>query len=263
MAPTSAGSRPEGPRGWRRRTGQAGPLVIGHRGASALCTENTAAAFERAARDGADGVELDVLCCGSGEVVVFHDDDLVRLAGRPHRVAALPWRALRAIELPGGHHIPLLDEAFEACGPDLLVNVELKSAGPFDRDLRRLVQGVVRSIERCGVEARVIISSFDPVAVRLWQQSRPDLPSAFLFEAGGVAAIAKALALPFLHPTAAHPEASLCRPDLVSRWHQVGYAVNTWTVDDPARLRELAAMGLDGIITNHPAATRAALSAGQ
>jgi glycerophosphoryl diester phosphodiesterase len=260
-APTSAGNRPEGAHRWRRRSGGP-PLVIGHRGASAIVTENTPAAFARAARDGADGVELDVLVCASGEVVVFHDDDLVRLAGRPERVAALRWRALRAIGLPGGHHIPLLDEAFEACGPHLLVNVELKSAGPFDRDLRGLVEGVVRSIERCRAEARVIISSFDPVAVWLWQQARPDLPSAFLFEAGSLPAVGKALVLPFLHPTAAHPEVALCRPDLVARWQQVGYAVNTWTVDDPVRLRELAAMGLDGVITNDPAAARAALVGG-
>src|SRR5438874_1738897 len=68
---------------WARSTT---PLVIGHRGASSREPENSVAAFRRAAVDGADGVELDVLCCGTGEVVVFHDDDLLRLGGRPDRV---------------------------------------------------------------------------------------------------------------------------------------------------------------------------------
>jgi len=63
------------------------PLVIAHRGASAAALENTVEAFARARADGADGVELDVLACASGQIVVFHDDDLTRLGGRPERVA--------------------------------------------------------------------------------------------------------------------------------------------------------------------------------
>ena len=45
-------------------------------------------------------------------------------------------------------------------------------------------------------------------------------------------------------------------PDRVQRWHQLGYAVNTWTVDDPQRLRELAGLGVDGVFTNDPALAR-------
>src|SRR5688572_17470803 len=162
--------------GWRRQGGSPGsaarraPLVIAHRGASALCTENTTAAFQRAARDGADGVELDVLTCATGEVVVFHDDDLLRLARRPERVADLSLRQLRRVVLPGQTSIPTLEEAFEACGPDLLVNVELKSGGLLDGAVPGLVAGVARVLDRCAVGERVIVSSFDPRAIWLWQQ---------------------------------------------------------------------------------------------
>jgi glycerophosphoryl diester phosphodiesterase len=69
---------------WGRRDGV--PLVIAHRGASALAVENTLAAFAAAAAAGADGVELDVRLCATGEVVVFHDADLRRLAGRADRI---------------------------------------------------------------------------------------------------------------------------------------------------------------------------------
>src|SRR5262245_30116342 len=72
---------------WRLRNGAEAPLIIAHRGASAVETENTVPAFARARTDGADGVELDVMTCGTGEVVVFHDDDLTRLGHRPERVA--------------------------------------------------------------------------------------------------------------------------------------------------------------------------------
>src|SRR6185437_17162904 len=112
---------------WQPRRPGERPLVLAHRGASALETENTVAAFRRARIDGADGVELDVLLCATGEVMVFHDDDLRRLGGRPEQIGALPYAALREVRLPGGAEIPTLEEALQAAGPDLLVNVELKA----------------------------------------------------------------------------------------------------------------------------------------
>src|SRR6185503_17405615 len=72
---------------WRRPNGAELPVVVAHRGASAVETENTVPAFARARADGADGVELDAMICGTGEVLVFHDDDLTRLAHRPERIA--------------------------------------------------------------------------------------------------------------------------------------------------------------------------------
>jgi glycerophosphoryl diester phosphodiesterase len=246
-------------RAWGRRPAGR-PLVIAHRGASARETENTVAAFERAARDGADGVELDVLLCRSGEVVVFHDDDLRRLGGRPERVGDLSLRALRRIDLRGGGRIPTLEEAIAACGPGLLVNIELKAQGAFDRGLGRLADGVAGGVERSGAGARVLVSSFEPAALVAWKRGGHAAPAAFLFDASSPGAVLRILALPWLAPSAVHPEHPLCTPPLLARWHALGYAVNTWTADDPARLRALAAMGADGIITNDPAGAREALA---
>src|SRR4029078_1500872 len=67
---------------WRRRNGGELPPIIGHRGASAVESENSVAAFARARADGADGVELDAMICGTGEGVVFDDDDPARLRAR-------------------------------------------------------------------------------------------------------------------------------------------------------------------------------------
>ena len=52
--------------------------IVAHRGASADAPENTLAAFEEAWRQGARMIELDVQQCASGELVVFHDDELAR-----------------------------------------------------------------------------------------------------------------------------------------------------------------------------------------
>jgi glycerophosphoryl diester phosphodiesterase len=234
--------------------------VIGHRGASALEPENSLAAFERAARDGADGVELDVLCCATGEVMVFHDDDLSRLAQRPERVAALPYAALRELRLTSGAAIPTLEEALEACGPNLLVNVELKSnsrlrGGP----LAPLVDRVATIVERAGAGRRVLVSSFHPLALELWRRRARHVPAGLLFERRAALPLRQAWARLWLNPLALHPEAPLATARAVRSWHDRGYMVNVWTVDDPTELRALRDAGVDGIITNDPARARRAL----
>jgi glycerophosphoryl diester phosphodiesterase len=240
------------------------PRLYGHRGASALATENTLAAFRRAVADGADGVELDVQCCRSGEVVVFHDDDLGRLAGRPERIDALPLSTLRELVLPADGRIPTLLEAFDACGESALVNVELKYAGLLPGPVTALVDGVAADIARVGASGRVVVSSFSPAAVWLWKRRVPQVPCALLFERPRMLhrpwPLRSDCVLPVLRPMAVHPAHDLCSPAGVDRWRRRGYLVNVWTVDDPARLRALAAMGVDGIITNDPGKARAVLT---
>lgn len=248
---------------FRDELGKSGPLLLGHRGASAHVTENTLPAFQRAIADGADGVELDVQRCLTGEIVVFHDDDLSRLAGRPERVADLPLQALREIRLSGGGEIPTLAETFEACGPDALVNVEIKYDGYWPSGCAALVAGASEVIARVGARGRVLVSSFSPAAIWLWRRHHGDVPCGLLFEPPRPFhrpwPLRADCLLPLLQSEAVHPEHGLCTPETVRRWHHRGYAVNVWTVDDPGRLRRLADMGVDAIITNDPAAARAAL----
>jgi glycerophosphoryl diester phosphodiesterase len=248
-----------GPR-WGLQPAGEGPLVIGHRGASARAPENSAEAFARARADGADGVELDVLQCASDEVVVFHDDDLARLGGRPERIDALALAELRRVELRGGARIPTLEEAFEACGPDLLVNVELKAALLGGRRIAALVEAVAEALARVGAAPRVLLSSFNPRAVRLAMRRLPAVPAALLFERAEVTPLRRAWAAKWLHPAALNPEHVLCTPARVARWRALGYAVNVWTVDGAAVVRACRDMHVDGIITNDPGATRATLA---
>ena len=247
---------------WSGRGEGGAPLIIGHRGASALEPENSIAAFRRAGLDGADGVELDVLRCASGEVMVFHDDDLARLGARPERVAELSLTQLRAVRLTSGAAIPTLEEVLEACGPRLLVNVELKAMGVAWREIRALVDAVATIVAGPDIAPRILISSFHPYAIAAWQRRLPAVPAGLLFEKDASLPLRRAWALPFLRPFSAHPEAVLCEAASVRRWHRRGLRVNVWTVDAPEQLRRLAAMDVDGLITNDPAAARRALAAG-
>jgi glycerophosphoryl diester phosphodiesterase len=164
------------------------------------------------------------------------------------------------VPLRGGARIPTLEEAFEACGPDLLVNVELKAAGVGARTLAALVDGVAEVLARTATAPRVLVSSFNPRAVRLWMRRLPAVPAALLFERAQVMPLRHAWVAGWLRPAALNPELVLCTPARVARWRALGYAVNVWTVDGADGVRACRDMRVDGIITNDPAATRALLA---
>jgi glycerophosphoryl diester phosphodiesterase len=231
------------------------PLILGHRGASAHALENTLEAFALADRMGADGVELDAMRCKTGEIVVFHDDDLARLAGRPDKIYDLPLAAVREVRLAGGLRIPTLDEVIDVLGPRPLINVELKTPiarGAPDRSGVRLAEGVARVLARHGNDARILVSSFNPVCLGRFRTISPLARTGLLFHADQPRPLREAWAAPALRPTALHPDRALCHPAAVARWRS-RYLVHVWTVDDPVELRALAAMGVDGLICNDPA----------
>ena len=227
--------------------------ILGHRGASAHVVENTMAAFRRARADGADGVELDVRLCQSGEVVVFHDEDLRRLAGRPERVAALSLRALREVRL-AGEPIPLLAEVLEELS-GLLINVEIKA--PRALPPPGLVAATARVI---AARDGVLVSSFNPFALAELRVRAPRLPVGLLFHAEQSRPLRDAWARHVLRPCAVHPEHVLVDLAAARAWRREGLEINVWTVDRPEDVRRMADAGVDAIITNDPAATRRMLA---
>lgn len=236
-----------------------GPKIIAHRGASACAPENSLEAFERARQDGADGVELDVRLCGSGELVVFHDEDLRRLGKRAQRLDELSFEELRNVRLASGVRIPTLREVFEVCGPDMLVNVEIKTDHLWRPGFSRLIEAVAQGLRDVPEPARVLVSSFNPLALVASRRRMPALMHGLLFEKGGPMWARGAPLVPWLSVQAVHPQNELCTAHEVARWKGAGYAVNVWTVDDPRRIHELAALGVDGIITNDPLRARQTL----
>jgi glycerophosphoryl diester phosphodiesterase len=230
------------------------PLVLGHRGASAEAPENTLAAFRLALEQGADGVELDVWRCATGEVVVAHDEDARRVAGVDLRVPDSPLAALRALDVGAwkgdrfrGERMPLLAEALAAL-PGAVLNVELKSRS---RDVR-LAAAAARAIAAAGAEGRVIVSSFDWRLVVAFRHAAPEIPVGLLFERAAAWQARLAIATRLLGPSAVHPERALVTPERARAWAARGLAVNVWTVDDPGEARGLAALGAAAIITNVP-----------
>ena len=231
-------------------------LNFGHRGASYHAPENTLAAFRLARGLGADGVELDVQLSRDGIPVVMHDDTVDRTTNGSGAVADVVLCSLKTLDAGGwfspgsaGEPVPTLAEVFEAVGQDLLLNLELKAVGLEQTGLE---QAVASLVARHGMESRVLISSFNPMALQRVREADVRLPLALLY---GPQLPQETLArwVDGLRPlTALHPEYHLLNEGRLSWARQHGCRVNTWTVDEPEDMRRLLALGVDGIITDRP-----------
>lgn len=236
--------------------------ILGHRGASADAAENTREAFVAAMAQGADGVELDVMRCGSGELVVCHDERLDRLAGLGWTVASTPLWKLREADVGtrlgfGPARIPTLEEVFAALPAHAVVNVELKCDDVDDRGLSVAAADFVRS---AGLAERVFFSSFNPLCLVRLAAHAPELRRGFLIDPDKGWRRQAWLWAPVVAKTSIHPEAGACTPERVAAWHARGWEVAVWTVDDVAIAERLRSMGVDWLITNRPGAMRAALA---
>jgi glycerophosphoryl diester phosphodiesterase len=225
------------------------PLVMAHRGASAVRPENTVAAFEHARVLGADWVELDVRASADGDLVVQHD-------------ASLPdGRAVSATatdELPAD--VASLDQALDACR-GMGVNVEIKRDAGEPRDLPEPVTAALARREQADGHRydQLLVSSFDPATIARVHELEPRLPTARLVADLGGSATDIAAQVAAAGHVALNPWDPLVDAELVDAAHEAGLSLYVWTVDEPDRLRELAALGVDGLITNVPDLAREVL----
>lgn len=223
-------------------------LVIAHRGASRAEAENTIAAFERAAQMGADGVELDVRRTADDRLVVHHD---------AHLPDGRAIRSVAAADLPTS--VPTLTHALDACA-GMFVNVEIKNdRSEPDHDRSDWVADrVAVELERRGGGPRWLLSSFRLRTVDRCRQAMPTVRTAWLTEQMTEQEILRTVRGGH---HAIHPWVGAVDEASVRLAHAHGLAVNVWTCDDPARMRELMAWGIDGICTNVPDVALAARSA--
>jgi len=230
----------------RRADGR--PLVIGHRGAAAVAPENTLSALEAAVAAGADLVEFDIspgLQLGHSELEIPAD----------------------AIDL---------DSALEFLREHRLgVHLDVKLPG--------YEANVVAALRRHGLEDRAVVSTAFAVTSRRLARLAPELPRAIGYprDRYGVSRIpwpqrltmagaaALRLAMPARVPLLLRVgranvlslHHALCSRAAVATAHRLGAPVLAWTVNDPATVRRLAAIGVDGIVSDDPGMALATLLA--
>lgn len=221
------------------------PLIYAHRGASADHPENTLPAFRGAAEQGSDWVELDVHLAADGALVICHD---------AHYPDGREIWTTPSSERPAT--VPLLGDALDACA-GMGVNIEIKVPRP-GTDVAELVVAVVADRRAVGIDQEICISSFDEATLERVRSTGPSVDTAqLLFDlSADPAAVERAADA---GAVAINPWDPFVDRQLVQRCAELGLQVNPWTVDDRDRIVELAALGVDGIITNTPALARSYL----
>ncbi len=213
--------------------------VIAHRGASQARPENTLDAFLEARRLGADAVELDVRLTADEQLAVLHDAELPD--GR------LLWRT-PSQELPPS--VARFGEALDAC-EGMWVNVEIKnSIGDPDFDPgERIADLVVAELAARATPQRWVISSFRAETLDRCRVLAPDVRTAWLVDDADDAVVGYCVRAGH---AAVHPWVGTVTAGGVRRCHDAGLAVNTWTCNEPDRMCQLVASGVDGICTDVP-----------
>lgn len=205
--------------------------------------ENSLEAFRRAAEVGADGVELDARLSADGALVVHHDPALAD--GRPIATTGLADMA---------SSVATLGQALEVCAGLGVVNVELK-ASPLEPGFdpgHRIARDVAQAVAH---RSDVVVSSFNLATLDVFRGLSPETPTGWLTMSGSDQHLAAVEARAHGHQ-AVHAPAGDVTEQLAGSVHGLGLRLVVWTVNEPTRMVELEALGVDVIITDQPALAR-------
>jgi glycerophosphoryl diester phosphodiesterase len=241
--------------------------IIAHRGASHDAPENTLASIQLGWQQLADAVEIDVQFSRDGHIVVIHDDNTRKTAGVRKKVSAQTLAQLKALDVGrwkhakwAGERIPTLAEAFATIPEGKRLFVEIKCGMEC---IPKFVQDFNASGRKAG---QVVPIGFSLETMRQLKQALPEL------EVCWVAAFRRALRgwSPKVETLIERTkEAGLDGLDVGSngpvnaafarKVHDAGLKLYIWTVDSPAKAKQLIAAGVDGITTNKPGWLRSQL----
>jgi glycerophosphoryl diester phosphodiesterase len=239
---------------------------IAHRGSSFGMPENTLTAFRKAIDAHVDLVEIDVHRSLDGELVVVHDTSLCRTTDveevfpdrSSYDVGDLTLAEIRQLDAGSwkgeefaGEPVPTLQEVIDLVrrtGSGLLVEVKVPHLYPgIAQDLAEVLLAHPGYVISGVAPERLVVQSFDWGFMAEFDALLPEVPAGLL----GAPTIAE---LPELATWAeqVNPHHATLTQHYVDAVHAHGMGVSTWTVDDPAAMRRLIHLGVDGIITNRP-----------
>jgi len=245
------------------------PLIIAHRGSSALAPENTFAAFGRAIDDGADGIEFDVRLSKDEIPVVFHDATLRRLAKIENRVADLTVAELNKIDVGSWFNrafprkaddkfsaetVPTLAGLFDFLrGYEGLIYVELKGN---DSVIPALTKAVCDLIRQANLLPNIIVKSFKLEVVKIAKQTFPEIRAAALFEPKMLTILRKKKRILDEARKCGADEISihysLATEKFVRRARENNLPTVIWTADKTVWVKRAMDYGIRAIITNNP-----------
>jgi glycerophosphoryl diester phosphodiesterase len=231
-------------------------IIAAHRGAAGKAPENTMASIKQAINDGADWIEIDVQETADGEVVVIHDSDFMKLAGKPLKIWDATKAQLEDIDIGSwfdpqfsAERVPGLKQVLEMARGKAKVVIELKYYG-YDEDLE---QRVIDIVEHAEMVEDTAIMSLKYNAVEKIRALRPEW-TVGLLTATAIGDLSR-LDTDFLAVAM-----GMASPGFIDRAHRAGRQVFVWTVNDPVSMSRMISLDVDGIITDEPELARRVLS---
>ena len=221
-------------------------LNIGHRGAKGHGSENTLPSFQKALDLNADGIELDVHVCKTGELIVIHDFTVDRTTNGSGAVSELSLSELKSLKINDETEVPTLEEVLELVGKKCLINIELKG--------RHTAKPVSHLIEKYILEKEYsyddfIVSSFQREELEMMITINPRINLGVLSQASVTQALEWANAF---SAKAIHPHFSLLTEENVQQAQEQGLKIYTWTVNETEDIERIKNYKVDGIITDFP-----------
>lgn len=216
------------------------PLIIGHRGAMGYETENTLLSFQKALDLFVDMIEIDVYVIKTGEVVVFHDKTLKRLASSLENIEDLTLEEVKNINLIGNHQIPTLVEVIEFINKRVPINIELKG-----NKTALATQKIIEKYQN----HHFLISSFNWDELTAFRKLNAKIPIAVLSEQNHLNAIHIAKKLKAI---AINPWFFTLTKHEVEEIQSNGLQVYTYTVNEITDIKEAIYFGVDGMFCNYP-----------
>lgn len=247
------------------------PLILGHRGASAVAPENTLAAFSRALHDGADGIEFDVRLSRDQVAVVIHDATLKRTGLIDRLVGDMTAKQLGEIDVGRwfatrtqtggqsftGEKLPTLAQVLELFSTnDGVLYVEMKCNA---REAASLAAAVADDVEISPLTNRVVVESFCLDAIAEIKKINARIRTAALFEpriSRPISTVRRRRMIDLALYVGADEVAfhhTLVNHRLTARAKREGLEIVVWTVDDPRWIARARELGIKALITNDPA----------
>lgn len=207
-------------------------LKIGHRGAPAHIAENTMASFKKAMEFGADGIELDVHMCKTGEAVVIHDDTVDRTTNGKGKISEMTLDDILSLDSGGGNRVPILEDVLK----------EIKGTVFVDVKAGWVAMKITEIIAKHGYD-NVIVTSFNKNVLEAVKTINKNIKTGLNVE-GGVFSVDSS------DYYCVNPSIDILTPSMVNLIHKNDMKVFTWTVNDKKQLDKAIKAGVDGVMSD-------------
>lgn len=222
--------------------------IAAHRGSSLRAPENSMPAIDLAIAEGADVCELDFQELGDGTIVMMHDTDFRRIAGRTDSVWEVGYDEVKDMDVgswfgPEYSHLRLvtLEDVLQQTRGRIGLNLELK----FHGHEKNFIANVIEILRDAGFKDRGFVSSLDIKALQTLRVQAPE------FRTGAI--LAKTLGAPSkLDSEVLSVSARMATPGFIDSAHRAGKEVHVWTLNDRKQMLRFINLGVDSILTDDP-----------